>query len=161
MKIYQTIKKNGNKGFSLVETLVAVMIFSVAIMAVMTVLSGSISNINNVKKKMVATYLAQGGIEYVRNMRDTYVISAGTPQEGWDKFRDDMRGIGCDKEEGCELCNLVASTLNCSDISGFTRTIQMIEMSSDSFKIISTVSWSVAGKTQSISFSEALFNWIQ
>jgi hypothetical protein len=37
----------------------------------MSVLSSGLSDTNNAKKKMVATFLAQEGIEYMRNIRDT------------------------------------------------------------------------------------------
>jgi len=66
--------KNNNKGFTLVETLVAVSIFTVSILGLISVLASGISDIGYAKKKIAATYLAQEGIEYTRNFRDNSVI---------------------------------------------------------------------------------------
>jgi Tfp pilus assembly protein PilV len=61
----------------LIETLVAVSIFSLSILSLMAVLAQGISDTNYAKQRIIAAYLAQEGIEYVRNMRDTYVLFAG------------------------------------------------------------------------------------
>lgn len=160
MKTYQKNKKGNNKAFSLIETLVAVMIFSVAVMAVMGVLANGVSNINSVKKKMVASYLAQQGIEYVRNTRDTDIISATTALDGWGKFNGDLLNNSC-----MDVCPLSVwaevNGLNYVPVSGFDTSITAKSTSADSLRIISTVSWKEGGKTQSVSFSEILYNWIQ
>lgn len=49
----------------------------------MSVLASGISDTGYAKKKMIATYLAQEGIEYMRNMRDNYVLYA---TNGWSDF---------------------------------------------------------------------------
>ncbi len=59
-----------NKGFSLVEVFVAVIIFSFTIVAFMGVLTKGISATNNQVRKDVAIYLAQQGIELVEYIRD-------------------------------------------------------------------------------------------
>src|SRR3990167_10563893 len=73
------------RGFTLVETLVAISIFTVSILGLLSVLSGGISDTSYAKKKIIASYLAQEGIEYIRNMRDNYVLypSNGT----WNNFK--------------------------------------------------------------------------
>ena len=60
-------------GFTLVETLVALSIFTMSILGLMSVLSQGMSDTTYVKRKNIATYLAQEGIEYIRNIRYTYV----------------------------------------------------------------------------------------
>jgi prepilin-type N-terminal cleavage/methylation domain-containing protein len=74
-------------GFTLVETLVAIAIFSMSILGLMTVLAKGIADTNYAKFKTTASFLAEEGIEYVRNIRDTYVLndSSGTVA-GWSKF---------------------------------------------------------------------------
>ena len=73
-------KNKKEKGFTLIETLVALSIFLVSIVGIMTVLSSGLTDINSAKKKMTATFLAQEGIEYVRNIRDTNVLYSSN---GW------------------------------------------------------------------------------
>lgn len=92
-----------NRGFTLVETLVAISIFTLAILAVSSVLADSIADTGYAKKKMVASYLAQEGIEYIRNMRDTFVLynDPGNTQNGWDAFNQHLVSFACEVSKGC------------------------------------------------------------
>jgi len=87
------------KGFTLIETLVAVSIFSVSILSLMAVLAQGISDTNYAKQKIIAAYLAQEGIEYVRNMRDTFVLYG--VQTGWSDFNDKLIVAACQGQYGC------------------------------------------------------------
>ena len=148
----QRFFKKNNKGFTLVETLVSISIFSISILGLLSVLASGISNTSYAKQKMVATYLAQEGIEYVRNVRDTSVLydSSGA-QHGWDTFKSTLP---------------VSSSLSfyptSSDFSGYVRTIRAdTGLGSDEVKIFSTVTWSQGSGQQSVTFTENLFNWIE
>src|SRR3989344_5287897 len=79
--------KSKNKGFTLVETLVALSIFSVSILGLLVALSQGLADTGYAKKKVAAAYLAQEGIEYIRNMRDTFMIYSNDPQTGWEDFK--------------------------------------------------------------------------
>jgi len=87
--------RQNNKGFTLIETLVAVSIFSVSILGLMSVLSSGISNTTYAKQKIIASYLAQEGIEYIRNMRDTYVLYGANGQAGWNAFNTKLSTNSC------------------------------------------------------------------
>ena len=97
--IYKMInfnKKNiKTEGFTLIETMVALFIFSVSILTVMSVLSGGISGINYSKNKMVAGYLSQEGIEYFRNMRDTFMLYSTDKNKAWPDFIAKLQKSGC------------------------------------------------------------------
>ena len=92
-----------NSGFTLVETLVAVSIFTLSILALMSVLTSGISNTGYAKKKMIAAYLAQEGMEYVRNVRDTYVLYSANSQAGWTAFNSKLTvaSASCQLPSGC------------------------------------------------------------
>ncbi|MBU0611911.1 prepilin-type N-terminal cleavage/methylation domain-containing protein [Patescibacteria group bacterium] len=91
-----------NKGFTLVETLVAVSIFSISILSIMVVLGQGVSDANYAKRKMIASYLAQEGIEYMRNMRDTFALSPlTTSSEAWGEFKNKLILASCDNGSGC------------------------------------------------------------
>jgi prepilin-type N-terminal cleavage/methylation domain-containing protein len=78
------ITQKVNKGFTLIEMMVSVVIFTLSVLAMMVILGGGISDTNLAKNKVVASYLAQEGIEYVRSLRDTYAIYGA--QTGWGDF---------------------------------------------------------------------------
>ncbi|MEX2029197.1 MAG: prepilin-type N-terminal cleavage/methylation domain-containing protein [Candidatus Paceibacterota bacterium] len=143
MKLFFKKVKKLNKGFTLVETLVAISIFSVSIVGLMSVLGSGISNTNYAKQKIAAYYLAQEGIECIRNTRDNYVLFTG--ETGWSDFLD-----------------LVPQNISCPSIdsdSGFTRALSKTPIPPDEAKIFSTVSWTQGSGNYNIVFSENLFNW--
>lgn len=85
--------QKNKKGFTLVETLVAISIFTTSILALTSVLANGISNTGFAKRKIIASYLAQEGVEYIRNMRDTYVVYDTTSsQNGWNAFNTKIAG---------------------------------------------------------------------
>ncbi len=135
-----------SSGFTLVETLVAISIFVMSILALMSVLSSGIADTGYAKKKMVATYLAQEGIEYVRNQRDTAVLYSGDAQSSWNSFISSPPPVPPSPFD-----------------SSFTRQISMtpIGSNSDEVRITSTVTWTQGSGNYSVSFSEDLFNWIE
>ncbi len=86
-----------NRGFTLVETLVSISIFTVSILVIISVLATGITNTNNAKKKITAAYLAQEGIEYMRNLRDTYVLytNPNDSTAGWNAFKTAINNSTC------------------------------------------------------------------
>jgi prepilin-type N-terminal cleavage/methylation domain-containing protein len=67
-------------GFTLIETLVAIVIFSAALISLMTIASRGIAATAIAEQETIAHYLAQEGLEVVRNIRDTNIL---VPQ-AWD-----------------------------------------------------------------------------
>ncbi len=78
------------KGFTLVEVLIAVTIFSIAVTGIITATVQSGMSINDAKYRTEANYLAGEGIELVRAMRDSYVLANLVPSDGWTHFIDDF-----------------------------------------------------------------------
>jgi prepilin-type N-terminal cleavage/methylation domain-containing protein len=101
-----------NKGFTLVETLVAISIFSVSAIALLTILSGGITDINYVKNKFIADNLAVEGIEYVRNIRDTNALYSSPAPTGWQAFLSSFSQCVKNVSDGCYFDN---SSLNYSN----------------------------------------------
>jgi hypothetical protein len=81
--------------------MVSISIFTLAILASMMSMAKGISDTEYVKKKIISTYLAQEGIEYIRNMRDTYMLYSGDTQTGWNSFKSKLITASCDQNNGC------------------------------------------------------------
>ncbi|MBI2630786.1 hypothetical protein HYW73_01030 [Candidatus Nomurabacteria bacterium] len=169
-------------GFTLVETLVSVSVFTVSILGLLVVLSQGIANTGYAKKKLTASYLAQEGIEYIRNMRDTYVLYTGVPGNSWSGFKSKLASCNPSPRNGCGFdtvfphnvfvcnnpndCKLYVNnggydTNGSGTDSGFVREIWMTPVGSNEVKIFSTVLWTQGSGSYSITFSESLFNWIE
>ncbi len=176
-------KNKKNRAFTLVETLVAISIFTVSILGMMSVLASGVSNTNYAKRKMTAAYLAQEGIEYIRNMRDTFVLYPQVSGNSWTGFRS--RLSSCNSNDGCSFdvvfphgvrgcnnpndCKLYVNenggydTSSTGSDSGFSRKIWMVTFpgDQDQVKIFSKVEWTQGSGSYNITFSENLYNWIQ
>jgi prepilin-type N-terminal cleavage/methylation domain-containing protein len=63
-------------GFTLIETLVAVAILSIAVSAPLVSASRALVTASLASDQLTASYLAQEGIEYVRSMRDNEFLAA-------------------------------------------------------------------------------------
>lgn len=59
------------KGFSLVEVLVTMMVLSIGITTVAALMTSNLKSLNNSRDQVVASMLAQEGIELVRNLKDS------------------------------------------------------------------------------------------
>lgn len=170
-------------GFTLVETLIAISIFSLSIVTLMTFLSQGIFNTNYAKNKIIAEYLAQEGIEYIRNMRDSDMLFP-VANGGWSAFTTSLNSCLVSNNAFCgfdvnvtppsvfscpspyTLCKIYTSSSNgyytnsSSDApTGFTRTIQASMINANEVKIISTVKWAQGSGNYNITMTENVFNW--
>lgn len=80
----------------------AISIFTISILAMFAVLGQGLANTNYAKKKITASYLAQEGIEYLRNMRDSYALyDASGAQAGMNAFYAKLAAASCQTTAGC------------------------------------------------------------
>ncbi|KND52138.1 MAG: putative Type IV pilus pilin [Parcubacteria bacterium C7867-003] len=68
-------KKNNTKGFTLVETLVAISILTISILAGFTAVQESLRNSITAKNQITAFYLVQDAMEYIKNVRDENALN--------------------------------------------------------------------------------------
>lgn len=172
------IKNKKNTGFTLVETLVAISIFTISLIGIMSVLADGIASTNYAKRKVIATYLAQEGIEYIRNIRDTKVLYGNG--DNWSQFKAVLSECKNGTSKACEIVQPPFNVKNCTDCklyvkdgnygvsgaggedSGFVRKVWREIISEDEeIKIFSQVSWMQGSGEQTITFSENLMNWYE
>lgn len=157
------------KGFTLLETLVAIAILLIAVVGPMSIIGGSLSQISTVRDQTIAVNLAQEGIEIVRQKRDSNML---------DKWGGGSAVWGDGLTSGDHIIDPLTATITacpCSDTkiyldvnnfytqgSGFTatkfsRTVNIADLSSAEKIITSTVTWSVGGATKKIEVKESIF----
>jgi Tfp pilus assembly protein PilV len=158
-----------NKGFTILEAIFTFTIIVVGFSGVMTLIlkTARYSQINNYN--LVAAYLAQEGLELVRNIRDSNWM---TPGKGW---RDDIGNgsyiIDYNNSLRRGIPNLYIDSdgfysHNRGTKTIFQRNIKISIPHSDCtvgkcILVSSTVTWSDFGITRSITVSERLYNWFK
>jgi len=83
---------NKNKGFTLIEIIVAILVVTVGVLAAYIVTQEIISYTHQISSRLTAAYLAKEGIEIVRNIRDANWLQ----NEGWS---DGLSGVGAEDWE--------------------------------------------------------------
>ena len=126
------MKKNG---LSIPEVMIAIFIILVGLSGISGVISKIIPVAGLSSLYFEASYLAQEGIELVRNIRD----------ENWINFRAWNDGI-------------TSSTLN---ISPFTRQIIINNIDENTILITAEVTFDFKGKTHNFSAQEYIYQWIR
>jgi len=72
------LNKNKKRGFSLIELIVAIFFVSVALPGILSAISKAMEEAEDSTLRLRAIYLAQEGIEIVRNIRDTKWLNGAT-----------------------------------------------------------------------------------
>lgn len=115
------------KGFTLIETLVAVSIISIAVSAPLYSASRSIVAAQTSNYQLTALYLAQEGVEYVRMMRDNEYLAAyraggsSVSSTAWTNFKTANPAIDYSSIRDCISPNIC--TLDVTTAPGLSRCV--------------------------------------
>jgi Tfp pilus assembly protein PilV len=113
-----TIHRNTNKGFTIVETLVAVAILMISIAGPLVVANQSLKAAQYSKNQSIATFLAQETIEYIKNIKNNNHAN-GVGLTNWlltpSNVKNDS-GIQLDLSTACKTSSMVAGTNNLCDL---------------------------------------------
>jgi prepilin-type N-terminal cleavage/methylation domain-containing protein len=155
-------KLKRNSGFTLVETLVSLVILTMALIPILQ-LTSSVNKISTTNRDdLIAAGLVQEGIEVVRAIRDTNWynnrafdsgLAAGTYLTDWSSMAL-FPGAG-----PLKLNNGVYSYTSGTSTK-FYRTITITKVSAGELKVVCQVQWLNYGATWKITSAEDhLFNW--
>jgi prepilin-type N-terminal cleavage/methylation domain-containing protein len=160
------LSKNREKGLTLIELMITVFVISVGLVATMSLIQDTLRSAAIVHSNLTAAYLAQEGVELVRNIRDTNWIEL----DSWDD------GLMC--PDGCQIdyYSNVFEPYNDNnylviDENGFyryggtgiqrkfKRKITTTMTPENYLEIESIVSWDEEGENKSIKVINHLYDW--
>lgn len=173
------LKDAHHVGFTLIETLFAILIFSAALISLLAISGRGISATNEVKNETTAYYLAQEGLEVVRNIRDNnfLLIQGGGTGQWTDGFlsNPDCSTTPCHivynsgaaptlAQNSGQLSNEIyfsaGQYANTGDDTGFSRDIKVqAGAGQDEFIITSQVSWLAKNIKKSVTLQTFLKKW--
>lgn len=162
-----------SRGFTLLETIIALFILTTGVMGISLAFFYITSIFPTVSLRLTATYLAQEGIEIIRNLRDT----------NWLKEKDFAEGLlicsaGCEAdyktgtpEQDTPLRFYKGSFLNLDEnnfysysfgrATPYKRKIMVEKIEDDILKVTVWVYWSQKGKLSKIEVQEYLYDWFE
>lgn len=175
------------RGFTLVETMVAIAIITIAIVGPMHAVQQGVIASYVARDRLIASSLAQEGVEYVHAIRDGNFLynlaNPGAPRS-WLYGVDGTGGSSnCGGSAKCILdptqntvsvCSGTCAPLKVSTIgvynqtaanasnvaTRFTRSVTLTTISATETKVTVSVSWITARVTYTVSVSETLVNWL-
>lgn len=167
------MKYQTQKGFTLVETLVAIFILTLSITGPLFIAQQSFTSATTARDRTTASFLAQEGIEYIRSVRDHNYLSNET------NWLQDLNACflgSCvidasvptyPSVTACSgTCDPLVQTSSgffgyqSGEESKFTRTISMTQIQAHEVLLEVDVSWEYKGTTRRIIIEERLFNWL-
>ena len=156
------------KGFTLIESLVAIAILTLAVSGAFFTANRAIVAAGIARDQLTASFLAQEGIEYVRLLRDNAYLAA--PATAWSGFLTVINSYSCLEPNICTLAPR-ANPVQCpsgvctatfilgSNGTSFMRTIKATTISASDEKIVSEVSWSYHNSPYTVTITDHLTPW--
>ncbi|SRR6056297_3546610 len=166
--------KNNNQGFTILEIAVSMTIISVGMLGVLALINQNIKVEDLDKNKILASQLAQEGLEVVRNVRDYNWLIHTTPTDEWKDgiihdgdYTVDYRSNVNDTPDSISASStrLYRNSQGFYDHdsdgepTSFSRIIRIDSESSASTSVTCLVQWKDRGNTYEYVADTVLYNW--
>ena len=156
------------RGFTLIETLVAIAIMMLAIAGPLTIAHKGVQSALYAKDQITAYYLAQDAVEYIRSVRDGNLIA--NPSGNW------LAGLDSCIDRNCTGDTIAGTVSSCpgactplkyadgkynytaSADSIFTRTTTITSPAANNATVNVTISWRTGLFTKTFEVKENLMN---
>jgi len=164
MRILRIANKNKKGGFTLLETIVAVGLIVVGLVAALALITTSLFYVSNIQDRLAAANLTAEGIEVVRNIRDNNWLQNRAWNSG---LANGDYKVAYNSTALSTFSNnpfLLDSNTGLYNYSSgastpYVRKISIANLSGYEMRVIATVTWQKRGITYSSSAEDHLFNW--
>lgn len=176
------------KGFTIIETLVALTILIVGVTGAFTAASQAISNSTFAKDQVIAFYLAEEGVEMIKNVRDTNALQGNQWLHGVSENPNDpcfFSQNSSDPGKSCYKDVTMDAFLTCSDVGAcpvlnqnsvsgmyyyhdinttltptpFTREIHLARVSNTEVAVTVTITWQKGVVSRQFRARENIYDW--
>lgn len=162
-----------NQGFTLIETFVAILILVFAVVGPLTIAHRGLNSTLIARDQLVATYLAQEAVEFIRYTRDNNVLKGNSWLNGlgnctgaqgcyFDVWTSGGNIQTC-PQAGCPVFRYNSANYRYQYASGsnttFRRTVRIEGSSADERVIYVGVSWQSGSNSRTIEVRDRIFNW--
>ena len=171
-------KKHQEKGFTLAELMIAIFVFTIGILGAYGVIQQSAQFIKHASNHLTAAYLAQEGIEMIKNIRDTNFLEKHLGYDPSNPWEEGFGTEGCYEIDWYMLFNEVdPNILSCAsrylkidangtynysngETTNFQREIWINSDGPDSKMIRVKVKWQEGSKNYEFETIEKIYNWL-
>ena len=154
--------RRGSRGFTMVEALIALSIIVIAFINILYLVSFSVGHLREARDFMVASYLAQEGVELVTVYRNENWLNQRAFDAGLSDgtYRMDYSGVfdtsatlplKFDDQYGYQY-------VQGADTS-FVREITITKMSQNFLRVDATVNWNERGSARTVTVEDNLYDW--
>lgn len=169
------------RGFTLIETLVAITVVVTAMIGPLYAVQQSLNASRSAREQLIASSLAQEGVEFVRSIRDNnylYVLKTGATRS-WLFGVDGSGGSANCTTATCVVdptqltvtrtttpqplrlsSNNLYNQAGSGTVTPYTRTIQITSVSSTEIVLTVIVSWTSKGQARNVTITERLHDWL-
>lgn len=157
-------KRNHSTGFTLLEIMIGIFILTVGVVGISNIISNIFLYTRLASSKLIAAYLAQEGVEIVRNIRDTNWIEGAS---AWDDgiealpgyqhadYKDDRLYPG---DGGYLRINGGFYNYDSGEETIFTRKID-VNRKGEALEICAIVEWKQHQRDHEITVCNLLYDW--
>jgi len=151
------------KGFTIIELMAVILIISIGVLGSYSVVRDIFASTNLISTSLPAVYLAQEGVEIVRNIRDSNWVADNNWDDGlslgsWQADYDDQ-SLSAYNGSKLKLNNHRYNYAIGSD-SLYDRKITIGNgPDSNSLNISVTVNWSILGTSHNVIVQENIYEW--
>jgi prepilin-type N-terminal cleavage/methylation domain-containing protein len=165
------IKKTKDRGFTLIEAIIAIAILTVSIAGPITIASRGMASAIFARDQITAFYLAQEAVEFIRNKRDENNLKDYGWTNGLESCLDGkVCTIDSKNNKINECAGGICPVLKYNDAtafysydsgedSSFTREIRIVTINVKEIAIAATLSWSSGSVTKSFTVKEHILDW--